>query len=258
MKWMKSFTMYRHGESEYNILKNLKANDSEYQLFKSAFEHDHRSDTTWQLAESVSKKFKLNKSDYETGLTKIGKEQAVITGKNSPEHVPLPDIIFYSPFVRTHDTLENMCIGWPELNNVEKIAEDRIREQEHGLALLYSDWRLFHTYYPEQKALHDLLGPYWYQYPQGESVSQVRDRVRDFFSMLIRECADMNVMCITHHLTTLSIRANLERLTPEDFIWLDDNDKPVNCGITQYIGNPKVGKNGKLELTYYNKKLYEG
>lgn len=204
----------------------------------------------------MSEKYSLNTSDCDTPLTAIGEKQAIITGRHSPGITLLPDIIFYSPYIRTASTLDNMCVGWPELANVERVAEDRIREQEHGLALLYSDWRIFHVMHPEQKKLHDLLGDYGYQYPQGESVSQVRERIRSFTNMLIRECAGMNVMLITHHLTKLSIRANLERLTPREFQDLDNTNKPANCGVNQYVGKPNMGTNGKLVLNFYNTKLY--
>ncbi len=116
---------------------------------------------------------------------------------------------------------------------------------------------MFHALNPDQKRLRDTMGPYWYQYPQGESVSMVRDRIRDVLSMIIREYAGQHVLMVTHHLTILSLRANLERLSPEEFIRLDNHEKPVNCGITIYRGEPKLGKNGKLVLESYNTCLWD-
>lgn len=256
MKWVNSLTAIRHGQSEYNNLKHTKDVDPYYQEFKKAFEENYQSTVTRQMAQQMSATYSLNTGDFDTPLTQLGKKQGIITGSKLSTMCPLPDLIFCSPYVRTVDTKNNLCLGWPELANVEIIYDDRIREQEHGLALLYSDWRVFQTLHPEQKKLNDLLGDYWYQYPQGESVSQVRDRIRIFVSMLIRECAGMNVMLITHHLTILSIRANLERLSPQEFIDLDAANKPFNCGLTQYIGKPNLGQNGKLLLNFYNTKLY--
>ena len=56
-------------------------------------------------------------------------------------------------------------------------------------------------------------------------------------------------MAITHHLTILATRANFERLSPEEFLHLDKHDKPLNCGVTRYIGNPNLGSRGKLVLS---------
>lgn len=259
MKWPASVTLIRHGQSVYNVLREKKEEDPEYQAFKAAFDRNYRDyhlEETRRLAEKMQKKYALGVSDYATPLTLEGKLQGVDTGKRLHEIVPLPDIIFYSPYRRAKDTLLCLSKGWPRLNRVKNIADDRIREQEHGLSLLYNDWRIFHALHPEQKDLHALLGPYWYQYPQGESVSQVRDRTRDIISMLIRECAGMHVILVTHHLTILSIRANLERLTPEAFLYLDREERPVNCGVTHYVGNDMLGNDGRLVLDFYNRKLY--
>lgn len=256
MKWPKKLSLVRHGQSTYNILRAQKESDPLYQSFKLAFEKDFQSTETLRLAQEVSEKFSLGVSDYETPLTEAGKTQARETGKRIPGLIPYPDVVFLSPYLRTRNTFECMTEEWPALLKTKIVSEYLVREQEHGLSLLYNDWRVFHTLNPDQKKLFGLLGPYWYQYPQGESVSQVRDRGRDFAGMLIREYAEQNVLVITHHLTILSMRANFERLSPEQFMHMDEHEKPVNCGVTTYKGNPKLGKDGKLELEYYNKQLW--
>ena len=58
------------------------------------------------------------------------------------------------------------------------------------------------------------------------------------------------------YLNILAVRANLERFDAAEFIRLDEKDKPINCGATLYLGKPDKGKDGKLELEYYNKKYY--
>jgi len=63
-------------------------------------------------------------------------------------------------------------------------------------------------------------------------------------------------MAITHHLTILATRATFERLSPEQFLHLDRHEKPVNCGVTRYVGNPERGSQGRLELDEYNKQHF--
>ncbi|MBI2591642.1 MAG: histidine phosphatase family protein [Candidatus Brennerbacteria bacterium] len=256
MKWPLSITLIRHGESEYNALKKKKAENVTYQRFKKEFEKDYTSPETLRLAKIIKEKFALKTNDYKTNLTDTGAEQSRAIGKYLKNAIPCPDVILVSPYYRTRYTLWRMREKWQELKNVAAFANDRIREQEHGLALLYNDRRVFQTFHPEQKTLYDLLGPYWYQYPQGESTAQVCDRARSITNTIIREYANKHVMIITHHLTILAIRANYERLTPEQFIELDEKEKPINCGITIYKGNPNAGENGKLELQCYNAKFY--
>ncbi|OHA08842.1 MAG: hypothetical protein A3B37_00640 [Candidatus Sungbacteria bacterium RIFCSPLOWO2_01_FULL_59_16] len=234
----------------------MKARDPLYRQFRRAFSADSNSAGTKALALEVRRKYALRISDYKTPLTDEGKKQAYLTGLSLSGQMQPPDIIFCSPYWRTLSTLAWMRVGWKQLRGVRLVIEDRIREQEHGLALLYNDWRIFQALHPEQKELRDLQGPYWYQYPQGESVSQVRDRTRDVLGMLIRECAGLHVKLITHHLTILSLRANLERLSPEAFMRLDEEEKPLNCGVTRYACDPNLGKDGKLVLQCYNQRLF--
>ena len=261
MKWPASLTVMRHAESVYNILKAKKAEDPQYQEFKREFEKHPYSDKTRALAVLVGEKYALKMSDYDTPLSVIGRTQAETTGykmRRGTEHSFVkPDVVLVSPYVRTRETLDLVQSGGFNLGDTPVVHEDRIREQEHGLSLLHSDWRVFHALNPDQKRLRDTMGPYWYQYPQGESVSMVRDRIRDVLSMIIREYAGQHVLMVTHHLTILSLRANLERLSPEEFIRLDNHEKPVNCGITIYRGEPKLGKNGKLVLESYNTCLWD-
>ena len=257
MKWPSNLVIIRHGLSTYNDLRNQKAEDLEYREFKKQFARDHRSPETRVLAESIRKRFALGVSDFETPLSMAGWEQSYRLGSRLNAAAPAPDVIYISPYRRTRQTLAGMLRGGFDTGSAKIVhGEDRIREQEHGLALLFNDWRVFQTFYPEQKDFQDLQGPYWYQYPQGESVSQVRDRIRSFMSTLVREHGGQTVYLVSHHLTMLSIRANLERLTPKQFIDLDNNDKPINCGVTIYRGDPGAGGNGKLELAGYNMRLY--
>lgn len=257
MKWPISLTLIRHGQSVYNVLRAKKQKDPLYQQFTEHYRKRDVGPAARELALQIKLKYALGVGDYETPLTPEGEQQAIITGEQLLKAgTQIPDVIIYSPYHRTRDTMHSLARGWGELRSVRKVEDDRIREQEHGLAIVYNDWRVFHTFHPEQRELKDLQGDYWYQYPQGESVADVRDRVRSMLTTLVREYNGQHVLMVTHHLTILSIRATLERLTPEEFIALDKNDKPVNCGVTHYIGKPGEGKEGKLVLQTYNQRLY--
>lgn len=260
MKWPLSLTLIRHGQSAYNVLKAAKANDTEYQEFLAEFRRNPQSQQSKDWVELLLNKYRLEVGDYDTPLTVEGERQSVVTGRNLIDLTPQPDVIIYSPYLRTQQTLakirEGAELSGRSLNEVPRIEDDRIREQGHGLSLLYNDWRFFHVKHPEQAELRKIQGPYWYQFPQGESVSMVRDRVRSMIGTLIREYAGKHVLMITHHLAILSIRANLERLTPDEFIRLDQEETPVNCGVTMYLGHQQLGKDGKLIMDRYNQRLY--
>jgi len=264
MKWPNTLTIIRHGESGYNLLTVEKLNSPSYLEFKKRFDAEFAvaEDDKWvsseleQLAREVWKITKLPYSDYDTLLTENGKWQAGETGKKLNTAIPLPDLIYVSPYKRTMQTLEGLVQGWPELAKVPFVSEERIREHEYGLTTIYNDWRVYFALNPIQGILYKLDGDYIYRYLNGESKADVRARVRSFTSTLVRENAEQNILVVSHNIMTLSIRANLERWLPDKFLAMDKSDKPINCGVTIYRGDASLGKSGRLVLDKYNEKLY--
>ena len=267
-KWPASITMIRHGESEYNELRARKAADPLYKAFRSSFDKDVTAAHPWTppeevhslrtkvLAQQVYEKYTLAKSDHRTLLNEHGHWQARQTGALLNGIIPMPDTVLISPYDRTMQTFHSTVAGGFDIGDANIVYDDRIREQEHGLVILHSDKRVFQTFYPEQRQLLERTGRYWYQHPQGESVPNVRDRLRSLLNTLTRDYAGKHVTMFTHHLTILAMRSIIERLTPEAFINLDKHETPVNLGITMYQQNAHAGENGKLELAFYNKCLW--
>lgn len=256
MKWPMLLVLVRHDVSVYNALKKKKEKSPLYQKFLREWECDPSSKKTIELARAVCKEFDLGVGDAETSLENEEGFQAFQTGQKLRARMETPEVVFVSPYRRTILTLQHLVRGWPELGGVTVYEEERIREQEHGLALLHSDWRVFEALHPDQRKLYELEGQYWYRYPQGENVPDVRDRNRSWISTLVRDFAGKRVLAVTHHLNILATRANLERWGSQEFIEADKNEKPINCGVTTYIGRPELGKAGRLILGSYNLKLY--
>lgn len=263
MKWPNTLVAIRHAESAYNHQKRLQEEDPLYQQFIKAYNRyeknpDKNREAALELAQQLhaSGKYRFMHGDHDTPITEEGERQARITGAKLAEILPLPDIIMVSPYRRTWQTLGQMAVGWPELKEVKTVEEERLREQEHGLRAVYGDWRIFNVMFPDQMELRRLQGPYWYRHQQGENVPDVRERTRSLIGTAIREYHEQDIWWFTHHLTKLSLRANLERFGAEEFLRLDEEEKPVNCGATIYRGNPKQGRDGKLVLDVYNQKLY--
>jgi ribonuclease H / adenosylcobalamin/alpha-ribazole phosphatase len=256
MKWPNSLTLVRHDSSAYNVLKPLKQSSPLYQQFIKAFQFDPSSDNTRLLANKVKQKFALPYADHNTPLAAGSGVQAKAMSQKLCRLIPLPDVIFVSPYERTISTLEWMIQGWPKLKTIKTIFEERITEQDHGLSSLYSDWKVFLTLHPEQLDLFNRQGEYRYRFPQGENIPDVRERVRSWFNTLTRDFSGKNVLAVTHHLAILSIRANLERFDEAEFLRLDQEEKPINAGVTIYLGQPDAGTDGHLVLDKYNTRLY--
>ncbi|MEN9328022.1 MAG: hypothetical protein RI947_830 [Candidatus Parcubacteria bacterium] len=258
LKWPSHLAFIRHGQSVYNGQKALKTADATYQRFLSLYEQGNHTSEVQALARAVTERWKLDVGDFDTPLTSEGIQQATHTGRTLRESMELPNVIVVSPYKRAHDTLEHLKAGWPALGKVEMYEEERIREQEHGLALLYNDWRVFFTLHPQQRRLYELEGQYYYRYPQGENVPDVRERNRSWLNTVVREFAGLRVLVVTHHLTILATRANLERMSADQFMKMDKAEKPANCGVTLYTAQAGTGRRGqgKLKLEYYNRVYY--
>ncbi|MCA9389991.1 histidine phosphatase family protein [candidate division WWE3 bacterium] len=265
MKWPSSLVFIRHGQSQYNKLKVTKEQQPEYQEFKQQFKREFESanEPDWvsselrDLAIKAMKAIKLkNINDQNTPLTDEGYDQAVQTGARLKDEITLPDTIFISPYLRTRQTFEGIAQSWPGLNDVPHVFEDRIREQEHGLASVFNDRAIYLTLNPLQALLFKQEGKYYYRYLNGESRSDVKSRLRSMLGTFIREYAEKNILLVSHHLTLLCLRSNLERWDVETFLSVDEKEKPINCGVTVYKGNSKLGANGRLELESYNQQYY--
>lgn len=256
MKWPEVLTLVRHDTSAYNELESLKEENPLYQQFRRVYETAPNSDEARKLALAVNNVFTLTYADHNTPLAEGSGWQAEAMARKLKEKIAIPTVVFVSPYDRTHKTLECMQKGWPELEDVKTVEEERIREQDHGLAVLYCDWRVFNALHPEQRELYDKQGRYWYRYPQGENVPDMRERLRSFTTTLTRDYPEQSVLTVTHHLAILGFRANMERWSAEDFKQVDKHDKPVNAGVTIYRGHPDEGENGRLLLDIYNAQLY--
>jgi broad specificity phosphatase PhoE len=257
MKWPTELLLVRHAESAYNDLKKKKEADPEYRRFRELFANDRWNAGIEALARRLQERHALGCSDRDTPITASGEMQARITGRQmKASGMSCPEVIFVSPYLRTVQTLRFLKEEWPELGTAKEYREERIREKDHGLALLYNDWRIYHVMNPEQGKLHDLLGEYDYRFLNGENIPDVRQRTHSWIATLTREFAGRRVMAITHHLTILATRANFERLSPEQFLHLDEHEKPVNCGVTRYVGEALEGNRSKLRLAEYNVKHY--
>ena len=255
MKWPAQLTLMRHAESSYNLSKKLKEQDSTYKQFRIAYEQDWQSTETKRLAVKVAIKLSKDNGEDSTALTTDGVNHAIKTGQQLSKHIARPDIIYVSPYLRTIQTLEYMQQGWPELGKSEVKIEERIREQDFGLRLLYGDWRVLQVLHPEQRFLNKLQGDYWYRQPQGENIPDVRARNRSWVSSIIRDNGGQNVLAITHHINILAFRANIERADPQQFLQLRRQIVPSNCSLSQYGNQSDQEGNQWLKNKYFNKTI---
>lgn len=136
--------------------------------------------------------------DAKITLSEMGKSQAMDAGKKIKEMIQGESVVFYvSPFLRCKETLDQILLSFNNRNQYRIREDPRIREQEWG-----------NLQKPEDKDKvvkeRDLMGRFFYRFPQGESGADVFDRVSMFLASLFRHIKEGepydNIVIVTHGL----------------------------------------------------------
>lgn len=247
--------LIRHAESAFNKTKEDRDKDPLYTSFLKEYKKDPESKQARLLASAIHKKFPIATEDHETPLTHEAEVHTIKMAKGLKKIIPLPDVIFISPYDRTKETLEYMKKGWPELGNVLIKKDARIKEMNKGRAYSYGDWKIFSVLNPKERARKIKDGDYCYKFPGGESQEDLKKRVEKWMNEITTKYKDKVVMVVSHKKTILAIRTILEELTIDEYLRLNRHDGPINVGVTMY-GSDENSDDNKLILNDYNIKLY--
>src|SRR5260221_5681558 len=104
-----TLTLIRHDVSTYNDTKEQKANDPVFRAFNRAFAQDPTSSRTRDLATYIQNRYALGTGDSDTPLKPTRETEtsrSEIMASKLKNIMPLPDVIFVSPYLRTKQTLE--------------------------------------------------------------------------------------------------------------------------------------------------------
>jgi len=149
-----------------------------------------------QSAANVDQTLYNRVPDYRIPLTEHGKAQARAAGERIRRQLDGEKVCVYvSPYLRAYQTLEALNLG----DLVSRTEEEpRLREQ---------DWANFQNpaEIADQKELRNAYGHFFYRFREGESGSDVYDRVSSFMETLYRHWAkphyEPNTLLVTHGLT---------------------------------------------------------
>jgi broad specificity phosphatase PhoE len=245
-------TAIRHGESEHNRQVVGQRGDPVYQEFVEAYERDWQSETTQRLALMLLDALPDECPDSEVALSDEGVLQSRLLAGSLQARVALPAVVVVSPLKRTADTYSLMVETWPALSRVPVIEDTRVQERSRGLQVQYKNWRVFEVFHPEEKLRKDHQGLYWYRYPGGENLDDVKQRVGQCIDDAHRLQPDGHVMVITHEGPILTARANFEGLPPDEILSLMSDNPPANASVTSYALST-----GTPVLQAYNEKPHE-
>lgn len=129
---------------------------------------------------NVDKRMYGRVPDSEITVTKRGYMQAQVAGKQIRKLIGNEGVrFFFSPYMRTRQTLMAILEAFAGNRNVDVTSEPRLREQDFGN---------FQDCEAMEKVYYDRLkfGRFYYRFPNGEAGTDVYDRVCDFWSTLYR------------------------------------------------------------------------
>ncbi|MDP5228292.1 MULTISPECIES: histidine phosphatase family protein [Arthrobacter] len=134
--------------------------------------------------------------DYRIPLTELGVQQARDAGERIRRQLDGQQVCVYvSPYLRAYQTLE--ALGLEDLT--ERVMEEpRLREQDWANFQIAGD-------IADQKELRNAYGHFFYRFREGESGSDVYDRISSFMETLYRHWSKPsyapNTLLVTHGLT---------------------------------------------------------
>jgi probable phosphoglycerate mutase len=221
--------LVRHGESAANVARNAA------------------------LAASLPE-IALDVRDVDVPLSPHGERQAIALGRWFAERPAeeRPTAVVASPYARARRTAALVVEAGGTARGVDfdtrdLLLDERWREKELGLFYTLTGIGVEQRY-PEQWALRQQLGNFYYRPPNGESGADVAARVRAALDAVARELAGERVLVVCHQIVILCARYVLDRLTEQELGQLWRRYDLANCSVTTY----RPGADGRLALVEYN------
>jgi len=227
-----------------------------------------------QSAGNVAQHLYSEMPDNSIPLTDFGWEQARMAGKALKDSIITPGETVHfivSPYVRTMETFHGMVSAWcdpmaPEFRHIldkterrrawyQRLHEcgitwhedPRIREQDFGN---YQDVELIQRYKRERER----FGVFYYRFQNGESGTDVFDRISTFLDSLWRAfdtCRYQNCVLVTHGISIRVLLARYFRYSVDQFHELAN---PKNCEMVMlhHDGSGMLRLQGRCQLEIEN------
>eukprot|EP00584_Thalassiosira_punctigera_P008792 CAMPEP_0172542400 /NCGR_PEP_ID=MMETSP1067-20121228/13013_1 /TAXON_ID=265564 ORGANISM="Thalassiosira punctigera, Strain Tpunct2005C2" /NCGR_SAMPLE_ID=MMETSP1067 /ASSEMBLY_ACC=CAM_ASM_000444 /LENGTH=299 /DNA_ID=CAMNT_0013328633 /DNA_START=109 /DNA_END=1008 /DNA_ORIENTATION=- len=173
-------------------------------------------------------------ADWRIPLTDLGRKQAKVAGKQLREKICEKDasvVFYYSPYLRTKQTLEEIMPFFDEKEVVSCLEEPRISEQQIG------NFQNVHQVL-DAKAERSKFGRFFYRFPSGEAGLDVYNRVSSFIPTLVRDCNqhaiagrdldNLNIVIVTHGLALRLMLMRWFQWSVDDF---EQSQNPENCEL---------------------------
>jgi 2,3-bisphosphoglycerate-dependent phosphoglycerate mutase len=186
------------------------------------------SNHAFQTAREQGRPVRMPGRDADVPLSDLGVEQAAELGRwwaDLPEE-QRPTIALCSPYLRARETLR---IATERAGvEIDTIVDDRLRDRLKGDFELWNDIAVAQTH-PHEAARRQQDGVFHYVPPNGESLWNVGDRVRDLLTDLAPRLAGQRVLIMAHDAVVLMLCRVLEGLDHERMLAINDQGLVANA-----------------------------
>jgi broad specificity phosphatase PhoE len=188
--------------------------------------------------------------DADIPLTPLGERQSVALGETLANWPPdrRPEVILSSPFVRARRTCDLAAEAASELGVTlpATVIDERLADRDMG-ELELMPWSAIAAARPVEPDRLDVEGVYYYRPPDGESLSDVADRVLSLMGDVNRRHDGKRVLMVAHDAIVAVLHYLLDRPSLTDFAAHLGENPAANASITRWVDT-----DGKLRMTDYN------
>jgi 2,3-bisphosphoglycerate-dependent phosphoglycerate mutase len=171
--------------------------------------------------------------DADIPLSPLGGRQAEAFGRwlsvQPPEQQP--QAIYCSPYARARRTLEIAlsCCADDSMSAVAVSFDERLRDREMGALELLTPAAIDHRF-PVEAARRQQEGDLDYRPPDGESLRDVKERLRRFLETVVTR-PERRVLVVGHDATMLMVRAVSDDLSDADLLAMMRREPVRNAAI---------------------------
>jgi len=190
-------------------------------------------------------------ADWRIPITDLGRKQAKEAGKRLREKICEDDasvVFYYSPYLRTKQTLDEIMPFFDEKEVVSCLEEPRISEQQIGNFQNVQQVL-------DAKAERSKFGRFFYRFPSGEAGLDVYNRVSSFIPTMVRDCNqydnagvdldNLNIVIVTHGLALRLFLMRWFQWSVDDF---EQSQNPENCELITMNKNKDTCGHAWMEL----------
>jgi 2,3-bisphosphoglycerate-dependent phosphoglycerate mutase len=228
--WPARLWLVRHGESAGNVARKA-AEDSGVSMIDIA------------------------DRDMDVPLSVLGRKQARALGRwfSRKAEAERPTVVLMSPYVRALETstLVTQEAGLEGNSALLRIVDERLREKEFGLFHRLTKAGI-RANFPQEAALRDHVGKFYYRPPGGESWCDVILRLRSVLDTIQLQHRGERVLVVAHEVVVHCMRYLVERMTEKDILTIDAAGDVANCSVTDYEFQRDENGRGAMALRCYN------